>query len=440
MGEELKSIVTEQIIDNQQMRFASASPRSLQIKTLDGVISIVMGVRRCGKSTLMENIMTRLVAQGTPRENIVWLNFSDDRFLSLHQGGWDTIHSVYYSMYPEKRHNEKVYFFFDEIQTYPNWELFVERLRREENCEIYITGSSSRMLSKEIGTALRGRTLSWELFPFSFGEYLIRCNPPRSKKSSNYRLLMQNAWERYKQEGGFPAVFGIEAPLRRQLHQEYFNALLLRDIIERYDVRSPQVLRHLSNRVINGIGTLFSVRKVHEEIKALGYSLSRETITQFLQWMEDAYFIFAVPAYSASVARQAREFRKIYCVDHAMAASLSTRILKNRGQMLENMVFCGLRRISPDIYYYRTRDNFEVDFISIMPNGDKNLVQVCEEMSTLETRAREVRALSAAMAETGLTTGYIVTENLRETIETDYGTICCIPAPEFLSDSPFDEV
>lgn len=440
MGEELKAIVTEQIVDNQQMHFASASPRSLQIKTLDGVISIVMGVRRCGKSTLMESIMTRLEEQGTPRENIVWLNFSDDRFLSLQQGGWDTIHSVYYSMYPEKRHNEKVYFFFDEIQTYPNWELFVERLRREENCEIYITGSSARMLSKEIGTALRGRTLSWELFPFSFGEYLIRCNPPKSKKSSNYRLLMQNAWERYKQEGGFPAVFGIEAPLRRQLHQEYFNALLLRDIIERYDVRSPQVLRHLSNRVINGIGTLFSVRKVHEEVKTLGYSVSRETITQFLQWMEDAYFIFAVPAYSASVARQAREFRKIYCVDHAMAASLSTRILKNRGQMLENMVFCGLRRITPDIYYYRTRDNFEVDFISIMPNGDKYLVQVCEEMSTLDTRAREVRALSAAMAETRLTTGYIVTENLRETIETDHGTICCIPAPEFLSDSPFDEV
>lgn len=436
MNEELKSIVTEQIIDNQQLDFASASPRSLQIKTLNGVISIVMGVRRCGKSTLMETIMAGLVAQGISRENIVWLNFSDDRFLPLHQGGWDTIHSVYYSMYPEKRKSEKVYFFFDEIQTYANWELFVERLRREENCEIYITGSSARMLSKEIGTALRGRTLSWELFPFSFGEYLVRCNPPRNKKSSNYRLFMQNAWEKYKEEGGFPAVFSIDAPLRRQLHQEYFNALLLRDVIERYDVRYPQVLRHLANRVINGIGTLFSVRRVHDEVKSLGYSLGRDTITQFLQWMEDAYFIFAVPAYSASVARQAREFRKIYCVDHSMAASLGTRILKNRGQMLENMIFCALRRETQDIYYYRTKESYEVDFIAILPNGDKVLVQVCDDMSSQETRTRELRALTAAMAETKLATGYIVTESLRETIDTPNGTVHCIPAPEFLADLP----
>lgn len=438
MNEELKSIVTEQIIDNQQIDFASASPRSLELKTLNGVISIVMGVRRCGKSTLMETIMASLVAKGVSRENIVWLNFSDDRFLPLHQGGWDTIHSVYYSMYPEKRKSEKVYFFFDEIQTYANWELFVERLRREENCEIYITGSSARMLSKEIGTALRGRTLSWELFPFSFDEYLVRCNPPRNKKSSNYRLFMQNAWERYKEEGGFPAVFGIDAPLRRQLHQEYFNALLLRDVIERYDVRYPQVLRHLANRVINGIGTMFSVRKVHDEVKSLGYSLGRDTITQFLQWMEDAYFIFAVPAYSASVARQAREFRKIYCVDHSMAASLGTRILKNRGQMLENIVFCALRRHTQDIYYYRTRESYEVDFIAILPDGEKVLVQVCDDMSNQETRTRELRALTTAIAETKLATGYIVTESLRETIDTPHGTILCIPAPEFLADLPFN--
>mgnify|MGYP003413573508 CR=1 FL=1 len=117
MNEELKSIVTEQIIDNQQLDFASASPRSLELKTLNGVISIVMGVRRCGKSTLMETIMASLVAKGVSRENIVWLNFSDDRFLPLHQGGWDTIHSVYYSMYPEKRKKEKKKHLIERIES-----------------------------------------------------------------------------------------------------------------------------------------------------------------------------------------------------------------------------------------------------------------------------------------------------------------------------------
>ena len=196
-------------------------------------------------------------------------------------------------------------------------------------------------------------------------------------------------------------------------------------------MRYPQVLRHLVNRVINGIGTLFSVRKVHDELKSLGYSLGRDTITQFLQWMEDAYFIFAVPAFSASVARQAREFRKLYCVDHSMAASLSTRILKNRGQMLENMVFCALRQKTSDVYYYRTKEGYEVDFIALLPDGEKVLVQVCDDMSTPETRSREIRALTSAMTETKLTVGYIVTESLSETIETPGGSIRCIPAPEF---------
>ena len=435
MNDELKSVIFEQITDNQVRPFHSYSPREQQIEVLDGVVTIVMGVRRCGKSTLMETIMEKLVNDGVPRENIVWINFADERLLSLRQGGWDTIHNVYYSTYPEKRRKEKVYFFFDEIQIYPNWELFVERLRRDENCEIYITGSSARMLAKEIGTCLRGRTLSWELFPFSFSEYLIRCGVTKAIKGSDRRLATQKAWEGYKAEGGFPAVFGTSPTMRRQLHQEYFNALLLRDVIERYDIRYPQVMRHLANRIINGMGTLFSVRKVHDELKSLGYTVSRETITQFLQWLEDAYFIFSIPAYSASIAKQAREFRKIYCIDHSMAASLSTQILKNQGQLLENMVFCALRRLTPDIFYYKTSENYEVDFIAILKTGEKILVQVCHAFNALETRNRELRALISAMKETNQQRAYIITDNYREIIPLDTGEIHILPASEFMADT-----
>ncbi len=435
MNDELKAVITEQITDNQTRTLHTYSPREQQIEVLDGVVTIVMGVRRCGKSTLMEAIMERLVQNGVSRENIVWINFSDERLLALHQGGWDTIHNAYYSTFPEKRRKEKVYFFFDEIQIYPNWELFVERLRRDENSEIYITGSSARMLSREIGTSLRGRTLSWELFPFSFSEYLIRCGVTKDIKGSDRRFTIRKAWEQYKTEGGFPAVFGTSPTMRHQLHQEYFNALLLRDVIECYNIRYPQVLRHLASRIINGIGTLFSVRKVHDEVKSLGYKVSRETITQFLQWLEDAYFVFSIPTYSASVAKQAREFRKIYCVDHSMAASLSTQILKNHGQILENMVFCFLRRLTPDIFYYKTVENYEVDFIAILKNGEKILVQVCHDISTEETRTREQRALTTAMKETHLQRGYIITDNHREIIHIEAGEIQILPATEFFVDT-----
>ena len=163
----------------------------------------------------------------------------------------------------------------------------------------------------------------------------------------------------------------------------------------------------------------------------MGYKVSRETITQFLQWLEDAYFVFAIPTYSASVAKQAREFRKIYCVDHSMAASLSTQILKNHGQILENMVFCFLRRLTPDIFYYKTVENYEVDFIAILKNGEKILVQVCHDISTEETRTREQRALTSAMKETHLRRGYIITDNHREIIHMEAGEIQILPATEF---------
>lgn len=438
MSEELKNIVAEHIADTQTRELRDFCPRELNVTALNEVVSIVVGVRRCGKSTLMESIMNTLIRSGVPRENIVWINFSDERFLELHQGGWDSIHTAYYSTYPQKRHSEKVYFFFDEIQLYPNWELFVERLRREENCSIYITGSSAKMLSKEIGTSLRGRTLSWELFPFSFREFAFRCGVSNRTKGSSRRLQLQHAWERYKAEGGFPAVFGLDAPLRRQLHQEYYNALLLRDVIERYSVRYPQVMRHLANRVINSMATLFSIRKVYEEVKGLGFSVSRESITQFMQWMEDAYFIFSIPAYSASIARQAREFRKVYCIDHSMAISLSSRILQNRGQILENIVFCSLRQVTPDIFYYRTKESYEVDFLVILKNGSKVLVQVSFDLSSPETKNREVRALRSAMAETQTKEGYIVTDSYQEELAFPEGRIHILSAPIFLTDTPFE--
>jgi predicted AAA+ superfamily ATPase len=194
-------------------------------------------------------------------------------------------------------------------------------------------------------------------------------------------------------------------------------------------------MRHLANRIINGMGTLFSVRKVHDELKSLGYTVSRETITQFLQWLEDAYFIFSIPAYSASIAKQAREFRKIYCIDHSMAASLSTQILKNQGQMLENMVFCALRRLTPDIFYYKTSENYEVDFIAILKTGEKILVQVCHAFNAQETRNRELRALISAMKETNQQRAYIITDNYREIVPLDVGEVHILPASEFMADT-----
>lgn len=413
------------------------TPRDLQFEVLPKKVSICMGVRRCGKSALMESRIQELRQQGVPAENIVYLNFMDDRLAALEGGNWNELYDAYFGMYPEKRQQEKVYFFFDEMQDYPRWQLFIERLRREENCDIYLTGSSSKLLSKEIASCLRGRTMSWELFPFSFREYLRHMQLPESARnlSTTQRLAVQQAWEQYRQNGGFPECFGLTTAQRRKLHQEYFSSILYHDVVERNAVSQPLVLRSLARRLLNQVSTLLSVSKLSKDFSSMGYKVSRETLSQYIQWLEDAYFIITVPACTPGMGEQQRRLKKLYCIDHALAGSLGSGITENRGQVLENMVCVELRRHTQELYYYTTQEKHEVDFLACFPSGQRCLVQVCADMSADTTRKRELRALTAAMQETGIGTAFIVTETHDETVETPHGSIRILPARRFFTEA-----
>ena len=433
MKQELRRIFMELIASSQEQELHKGYPRDVKLKTLEGKITVCVGVRRCGKSTLMQQQFHALEERGVPRENILMLNFADERLAGMGTEGWNELYEAYYSMYPEKRGKEKVYFCFDEIQMHPHWELFVERLRREENCEIYITGSSAAMLSKEIHTALRGRSLSWELFPFSFGEYLEARKVPRSGYGTNRKLAVQNAWASYKEEGGFPEAHGLSAAWRVRLHQEYFDALLYRDVVERHNISHPLALRQLARHMMGSIGARLSINKLSNNFRSSGVSISKETILQYIAWLEDAYFLFCIPACSASASERFKLMKKVYCIDHAMVNSLCGTFSDLQGQMLENMVFLALRRCTPEVYYYNTNAGHEVDFLAVHPyTHEKLLVQVCARMDAPETRQRELRALAEAMKETGLNRAIIITETETGTIDTPHGQIQIISAPEFL--------
>ena len=434
MNPHLRQIFTELIASSQEQELYGGSRRDLELSALESKITVCVGVRRCGKSTLMQQQFQALAERGIPRENMLMLNFADERLANMGNEGWNELYEAYYSMYPQKRRKEKVYFCFDEIQTHPHWELFVERLRREENCEIYITGSSAAMLSREIHTALRGRSLSWELFPFSFGEYLERRGIPRSGYSTSRKLAVQNAWSTYREEGGFPEAYGIAPNWRIRLHQDYFDALLYRDVVERYNVSQPLVLKQLARRMLGSIGAQLSINKLSNDFRSSGISISKETIQQYIAWLEDAYFLFCIPACSASASERFRLMRKVYCIDHAMVKSLCGTFSELQGQMLENMVFLSLRRNTPEVYYYKTQAGHEVDFLAVHPSThEKLLVQVCARMDAPETRQRELRAMTEAMAETGLNKSIIVTESETGEINTTQGNITLIAAPEYLS-------
>ena len=185
------------ILDSQEMELQTGVPRRLRIETVPGKATVCIGVRRSGKSTYLYQLIARLLEQGVPRQNILYLNFFDDRLHRLRHGDLGLITDAYFSLYPEKKDVETVHCFFDEIQAAPGWEPFVDRLLRTERCQVHLTGSSAQLLSREIATQMRGRALSWEIFPFSFREYLDYPEVPELMSCKSLYYMKLGSWLRY---------------------------------------------------------------------------------------------------------------------------------------------------------------------------------------------------------------------------------------------------
>lgn len=433
MIETVKSI----LLDFQEAQLETGVPRRIPMEPVKGKAAVCIGVRRSGKSTYLHQRIQRLLDSGVSRRNILYLNFFDDRLHPLRHENLGVIAEAYYALYPEKKNTETVYCFFDEIQAVPGWEPFVDRMMRTEKCEVYLTGSSAHMLSKEVATQMRGRALSWELFPFSFREFLdgkgLESEGPLSTRK---RLLVQKAFEEYWETGGFPEVLDIDERLRIKTHQEYLNAILFRDLVERHDIAHPKAVSDLAHWMIDNTASLYSVNRLTGYLKSLGHNAPRAAVSDYVAWFEDAYFLFAVRIFDASLARSNTNPKKVYCIDHALVASTASGILLNSGHLLENLVFIALRRVHPDIFYYKTKSGKEVDFIVPVRGRPRLLVQVCESLAVPQTRKREFAALKEAMAELGLKEAVIVTRNEDEAVETDAGTIRVLPAWKFLLEMP----
>ena len=426
-------ILKKLILDFQEMELANSIPRQLQMKPVPGKVAVCMGVRRSGKSTYMFQMIQQLLDSGVPREDILYLNFFDDRLHGLRHSPLQLVSEAYYSLYPEKKGTEMVYAFFDEIQVIPDWESFVDRLNRTEKIQLTLTGSSANMLSREIATQMRGRALSWELFPFSFKEYLdgkgINNTLPLSSKRE---LMVQKAFNGYWETGGFPEVLGLDSRLRIRIHQEYFHALLYRDLIERYDISHGRAVLDLAHRLVTDTASLYTINRLTGYLKSLGHKVPKSAVSDYLKWFEDAYFLFTTHIFDPSVAKRKTNPKKIYCIDHALTVSVGSGILLNSGHVLENMVFAELRKKYQEIFYYRTLNGREVDFIVPLRGGSRMLVQVCESLSLETTRKREMAALVEAMEEQNVRKGTIVTRNETERITTRAGDIEVLPVWKFL--------
>ena len=358
-------------------------------------ILAITGVRRCGKTYLMFFLMQRLVAEGIPQKNIVYLNFEDERLSFIEPKDLDLLYE-YFLEYSET--SGKLYFFLDEIQNVPLWEKWLSRMF--EKVKFVISGSSSALLSSEIATAITGRSIELELFPFSFKEYVLFKDKTLLEKKSHTaenKAKILILFSDYLGRGSFPEVLLNNKP---DLLQEYFRAIILRDIIKRYTIRHTDAIEKLSLFLLSNIGKPISLYGLEKE-----HPLGINTIKNYLSYMEKCYLIRFVKKYDYSLRKQNANPRKVYSIDTALSEKVSFKFSEDKGRVIENLVLIEFLRRKKQVYYHKKIR--ECDFVIQEGLKIKKAIQVCYELNK-DSREREINGLLETLNVYELREGLII--------------------------------
>ncbi len=374
--------------------------REAQFPDAPNKIKVAIGMRRVGKTYfLYERILKLLDARVAPT-TILYINFEDDRLLPLDEQKLAKLVEAFYTLYPEN-HDKKCYLFFDEIQNVKNWPIVIRRLHDTKNAEIFLTGSSAKLLSKEIATSLRGRSLAIEIWPYSFHEYLrakkIAVDPRLHDKKTLDQL--SQLFHHYLSDGGFPEIVGYIPDIKQRTLQEYLDVAIYRDIIERHDVKNPSLIKYMILSMIHNVSKPFAINKFYNDLKSQGYKIGKEILYEYADHTEDAYLAFPTPVFNPSLRQSQTNPKKIYAIDPGLVRALTLDYEKDLGRLFENVVFLDLKRLGCKISYYLTSERYEIDFLAQTPRGHKKLFQVAWDIEDPKTFEREERALKAGMKE-----------------------------------------
>lgn len=375
---------------------------------------IISGLRRVGKSTLLAQFAHRIGS-----EYFFYLNFEDDRFLGFEAQDANDLYQALLEIFGERK-----VFLLDEVQNIPGWEHFVRRFM-DMGFKFYITGSNASLLSRELGARLTGRHITIELFPFSFAEFLNFKNypiPDLGRLTSAATALLHQQMDEYLRLGGIPDPLRYpELPLLRTLYED----VLYRDIAARYRIEQVQALKELAFYLMSNPASQISYNKLKEQFR-LG---SVNTIKNYIEYLENSWLIFTLNVYDYSVKRQQIAAKKVYSIDTGLANTVGFHFSPNTGKLLENLVFLTLRRQTSEIFYYTTPAGFEVDFF--LP-GERQLIQVVQNLGRPATREREVRVLLDAAGALKLSSSLILSDSSADTITENNVTITIQSFPEWL--------
>ena len=444
----MNEVITRTLRDFSLDAYKPIIPRSLDLgeplsPRAGNLVKVVIGMRRSGKSYRLFQEMERLISSGVLTNRICYFDFDDDRLKPITPVTGDAVLEAFYAINPSAL-SEGAYLFFDELQEMAEWGSWLRRIVATRKATIYVSGSSSKMLSTEIATEFRGRALDFELLPFSFREYAAAhdiAGLDAVARSTEEELRLEEAFRRYLRDGGFPATFDLPESRSVALLQSYVQRVVARDVIERHNVRQPRVAALFAQRLLGTNARQLSLRKTANDLRSAGIPTSKETLGDLLSYFQEAYLVFAIHELSFSLSESTTSQPKVYAVDPGLALAGGIAHAADEGQRLEDVVYLELRRRMPgmrreSIASLRTKGHgYEVDFVvgDALSGELYDLYQVCVDVDDAATYEREVRALWEALAESRCEEAtLIVGRGVDAVLERDGKRIVQVPAWKWL--------
>ena len=421
------------IKDFQEFELPRLVTRDLKIEAnlpIKRAISII-GPRRAGKTFFMFQIIGELLRSNIDNSRILYVNLESDLLIGCTIEDLRNMLNIFYEIYPENK-KQKIYIFLDEVQNVPNWERFVRSVVDSEKIQVYISGSSSKLLSMEVATRLRGRTLPYYIYPFNFKEFL-RAKGFKAEKylSSSQKAMLLNLLQKYMR-GSYPEVVLFEMEGEKIL-KEIFEVTIYRDIIERFKVKNIRALRLMVKGLVSS--TYFSIHKFYNYLRSMGIKVSKNTLYNYVEYFSDSLVLYTLRKYSRSYKEVEQTIPKIYLVDNGL---LIVNGVESTSRLMENLFFSELLKkgfIPNENLFYFSSNNKEVDFVIKSGEKVKQLIQVCYNVEDFNTKEKEVSALVKASKELNCNDLNVITWDYEKVEKHDGKKINFLPLWKWLLES-----
>jgi len=372
-------------------------------------IAVITGIRRSGKSTVLLQFCKELIESGIKKEDLLIINFEDPRFKNL---DLDLLNKIYEIYLTELMPNSTHFVILDEVQVIEGWEKFARFLHESKKVNVFVTGSSSKLLSSEYSTVLAGRHLDLETKTLTFKEYLYfkGIEITNSLDLVDKRHMLKSEFEKYLLNGGFPKVVLIkEESQKKELLQTYFRDIIIKDIVIRFKIKEIDKLESLAKYYLSNVSTLQSYNNIKKVLM-----LNLDTVERFSQYLTNVYLLSFIKKFSYSEKEQLVNPRKVYCVDNGLRNSVAFVFSEDYGRLAENIVYNELNKNGVELFYWKNQKQKEVDFILKEKKLLLKAVQVCWNIEKPKTKEREVESLVDCCKELKIKRGLILTESLEK--------------------------